>query len=61
MQITFPCGAKGRAEFCPGVCQYGKFCKIIKTKNEKPRGFKEEEKAEIIDIPEKKHEVKFYY
>jgi len=28
MEIKFPCGGKGRKEYCPNLCQYGKFCKI---------------------------------
>ena len=28
MEIKFPCGAKGRPEFCPDLCNYGKFCKM---------------------------------
>ena len=46
----FPCGAKGSDNFCPDVCQYGKFCKIKDKKvQEQPRGFSEE--------PEQKEET----
>ena len=65
MEIIFPCGAKGRAEFCPGVCQYGKFCKIKEQKEEpKPRGLAGlEEDAKQAEVVEDKEEskVEFYY
>jgi hypothetical protein len=63
MQITFPCGAKGRAEFCPGVCQYGEFCKIAKTKKEEPRGLADVHEVEgtIEEVPEEEPKIDFYY
>ncbi len=32
---VFPCGANGSPNFCPNVCQYGKFCKIKEKKEKK--------------------------
>ncbi|MBW2971987.1 hypothetical protein KY359_03025 [Candidatus Woesearchaeota archaeon] len=63
MQEVFPCGAKGRAEFCPAVCQYGKFCKLIKDKASKKPAPPEDEEMEILPDrkPEKKTTVQFYY
>ena len=40
----FPCGANGSANFCPDVCQYGKFCKIKEKKvDAQPRGMTSED------------------
>lgn len=61
MEIRFPCGAKGRPEFCPKLCQYGSFCNLAKKKEEeKPRGLQEDEPVEEIR-DEDISEVEFYY
>jgi|GEM_PF-6541299 len=62
MEQVFPCGAKGRAEFCPGICQYGKFCKIVKKQTEVPRGL-QEPKKEAPKQEEKRDnaKVELYY
>ncbi|MBW2996962.1 hypothetical protein KY349_01325 [Candidatus Woesearchaeota archaeon] len=61
MEIRFPCGAKGRPEFCPDLCNYGEFCKIKEKKeDEKPRGLQEEEPVEEIR-DEDVSDVEFYY
>ena len=60
MDIRFPCGAKGRAEFCPKLCQYGEFCNLAKKAQEETPVVQEEEPVEEIkeeDLPE----VEFYY
>ena len=59
MEMIFPCGAKGSKEYCPDLCQYGKFCKI-KEKKEEPRGLQEEEEVEEIK-EEDSPDVEFYY
>lgn len=59
MEMVFPCGSKGRSEFCPSLCQYGKFCKVKHKKIEpsKAADFLKEQKEEAAE-PSK---VKFYY
>ncbi|MBN1544410.1 hypothetical protein JW898_03020 [Candidatus Woesearchaeota archaeon] len=63
METVFPCGAKGRAEFCPGVCQYGKFCKLVKDAAKKKPAPKEDDIEDILPDkrPEKKPPVQLYY
>ena len=60
MEIRFPCGAKGRPEFCPDLCNYGTFCKLVKDQASKPRGLQEEEPVEEIR-DEDVSDVEFYY
>jgi hypothetical protein len=49
MEIKFPCGAKGRPEFCPDLCNYGEFCKIKEKKvDTEPRGLQEDTDAEEL-------------
>ncbi len=63
MENVFPCGARGRAEFCPGVCQYGKFCKIYKAAlaNQKPRGVPEQKDLSQKEEEQKQHNIEMYY
>ena len=35
--VLFACGSKGNAEYCPGQCSYGRFCRLLKEKSSKPR------------------------
>lgn len=59
MEMKFPCGTRGRPEFCPDLCQYGKFCKVKTKKAEMNPPAKKllEEQEE----PQEKAKVEFYY
>ncbi|MBW2964446.1 hypothetical protein KY363_03215 [Candidatus Woesearchaeota archaeon] len=58
-EMKFPCGSKGRPEFCPSLCQYGKFCKVKHQKVEPSRAadLLKEEKEDSGNVPK----VRFYY
>ena len=57
--MKFPCGTKGRPEFCPDLCQYGKFCKVKEKKEElNPPA---EKLIEETDEPQEDVKVEAYY
>ncbi|MFH1064410.1 MAG: hypothetical protein V1729_04985 [Candidatus Woesearchaeota archaeon] len=64
MEMKFPCGSKGSPDFCPNLCQYGKFCNVKDKKKEVPRGFQEtpvhKEKSDA-DSAQEQSKVEFYY
>jgi hypothetical protein len=65
MEIEFPCGSKGRKEFCPDLCQFGEFCKVKDKKEEQPRGVAgleaAQEQEEENDEPQEDEKVEIYY
>lgn len=62
MEIRFPCGTRGRPEFCPDLCQYGKFCKVKEKKLEADR-FSAQDLVETPEETEGSDDVKveMYY
>jgi len=43
-KVKFACGSEGHPDYCPGECQFGRFCKFLKTQSVKPRGMGESAK-----------------
>ncbi|MFC1741950.1 hypothetical protein ACFL3V_05420 [Nanoarchaeota archaeon] len=62
-EIKFPCGSRGAAGFCPDLCQFGKFCKVVEQKQEQPRGLVEEKEqdTESDETPSEDAKVEMYY
>ncbi|NQU78499.1 hypothetical protein HQ545_01895 [Candidatus Woesearchaeota archaeon] len=56
MKVTFPCGATGKPEFCPSLCNYGQFCKVKENKTEPIEETSEPEQKE-----DKEPNVEIYY
>ncbi len=59
MPVEFPCGSKGEANFCPDLCQFGKFCKVKDQFEAKPRGLPEESEEKQEEKTDEKISVYF--
>jgi hypothetical protein len=53
-KVKFACGSEGHPDYCPAECQFGRFCKFLKTQSVKPRGMGES--AKIVTVPAAKKE-----
>jgi len=59
--VTFQCGSSGHPDYCPGQCQFGKFCKLVKEQAAKPRGMPVPKPEGKDKRPEKVPPVEEYY
>ncbi|MBW2966874.1 hypothetical protein KY362_00140 [Candidatus Woesearchaeota archaeon] len=60
MEIKFPCGTRGRPEFCPDLCQYGKFCKVKEKKLAADAVKAHDLVEEKEDTPEEEFKIEVY-
>ena len=51
-KVKFACGSEGHPDYCPAECQFGRFCKFLKSQSVKPRGMGDS--AKIVAGPAKK-------
>ncbi|HII72007.1 TPA: hypothetical protein HA265_04600 [Candidatus Woesearchaeota archaeon] len=47
-KITFACGSSGHPDYCPGECQFGRFCRFLKDR--KPKAMRPDDNPVIRQI-----------